>query len=160
MSHRVRPLAVADLPALEGLEQRCFDDPWTPAALAAALSHPHGLALALDQDGAPGHGSGLVGFALGVVVLDEGELHTIAVDPDHQGRGLGRQLLQAFLRACRDRGARRLFLEVRLHNTPALALYHSQGFRDLRRLADYYGPGQDGLALLLDLDRPAGETFS
>lgn len=160
MSHRVRPLAAGDLPALEGLEQRCFSDPWTPAALAAALSHPHGLALALEAGTPSGPASLPVGFALGVVVLDEGELHTIAVDPDHQGRGLGRQLLQAFIRACRDRGAKRLFLEVRLHNTPALALYYSQGFRDLRRLADYYGPGQDGLALLLDLDSPAGETFS
>ncbi|MCA9782031.1 MAG: ribosomal protein S18-alanine N-acetyltransferase [Calditrichaeota bacterium] len=144
-----RALSPADLPVLESLEALCFSDPWTPAALAAALGEHTGLALGL-----PGGRFGLQAFALGRVVLDDAELHSIAVDPEERGQGLGRRLLRVFCEQARARGARHLFLEVRSENAVALGLYRSEGFVRLRELPDYYGPGQHGLAFVLPLDRP------
>lgn len=62
------------------------------------------------------------------LVLDEVNIINIAVEPGHQGRGIGRQLLQGALADMRESGARRCLLDVRGSNTPARALYESEGF--------------------------------
>jgi len=56
------------------------------------------------------------------------DIRGLAVAPDHQGRGLGRALVQAALDAARERGARKVTLRVLAPNTAARALYESCGF--------------------------------
>jgi predicted GNAT superfamily acetyltransferase len=70
------------------------DDPAFTPRLLCALQHTGGSALgAFDENGR------LVGFAYGFVGLDRGTPYhysqTAAVDPDAQGRGVGRQLKRA-----------------------------------------------------------------
>ncbi len=83
-------------------------------------------------------GGQLCGFALYTVVVDEGSLNNIAVDPQCQGRGLGRQLLQHILGEMRAAGALRCLLELRASNAAALALYRSEGFSLDGKRPDYY----------------------
>ena len=75
------------------------------------------------------------GFALSRTVAGESELLTLAVDPAHQGQGLGRALLLQWLG---DITAQDAFLEVAADNTAALALYHSVGFAETGRRPGYY----------------------
>ena len=77
------------------------------------------------------------GFFLARGVLDEEELLLIAVDPDHRGKGLGARLLERFVAQARERGARRLFLEMRRGNSAA-ALYEAHGFRAVGVRPAYY----------------------
>ncbi len=58
-----------------------------------------------------------------------GEIYVIAVDPDHAGRGLGRQLTVAGLQSLSDRGQRVGMLFVDSDNTTAVRLYEKLGFR-------------------------------
>ncbi|MEV5176309.1 GNAT family N-acetyltransferase [Streptomyces flaveolus] len=51
-----------------------------------------------------------------------------AVADEARGRGVGRALIRAAVAEARRRGARRLTLRVLGHNTPARALYESEGF--------------------------------
>ncbi|MGA5040935.1 GNAT family N-acetyltransferase [Streptomyces capoamus] len=51
-----------------------------------------------------------------------------AVAEEARGRGVGRALIRAAVAEARRRGARRLTLRVLGHNTPARALYASEGF--------------------------------
>ncbi|ASN28289.1 GNAT family N-acetyltransferase [Streptomyces pluripotens] len=51
-----------------------------------------------------------------------------AVAEDARGQGIGRILIRAAVEEARGRGARRLTLRVLGHNTPARALYESEGF--------------------------------
>jgi len=74
------------------------------------------------------------GTAIGTVALKcEGEglyeLTKMAVDPAHQGRGVGRALMAGALGAFRDLQGEALFLESSRKLGPALALYESVGFR-------------------------------
>jgi mycothiol synthase len=75
----------------------------------------------------------IVGTACGVWRREYGErtgyLHMVAVDPQHQGRGLGRALTLAVLHRLRERGYRRAVLETDDWRLPALRLYLSLGFR-------------------------------
>jgi ribosomal protein S18 acetylase RimI-like enzyme len=52
----------------------------------------------------------------------------LAVNPAHQGQGLGRRLMEAAIAEARSRGARRLTLRVLGPNKRAQKLYESLGF--------------------------------
>ena len=94
----------------------------------------------------------VAGFAVFHRVMDEAELRNIAIDPAHQRKGMARALLEAGIRALHAAGARRLFLEVRGSNQPALALYASAGFQLLyTRRGYYHDPDDDAQVLALDI---------
>jgi len=56
------------------------------------------------------------------------QIQGLGVDPGHQGRGVGRVLLQAAADEARARGARKLSLRVLGRNTTARRLYERSGF--------------------------------
>ncbi|HJR73724.1 MAG TPA: GNAT family N-acetyltransferase [Luteimonas sp.] len=71
--------------------------------------------------------------AIGTVALKrEGEgvyeLTKMAVEPGHQGAGIGRALMVAVLKTYRELGGQELFLESSSKLAPALKLYESVGF--------------------------------
>lgn len=82
------------------------------------------------------------GFALFTIAADEAELLTIAVDPDHQRRGLARGLLKAAKDSLSEIGVTIIFLEVASDNRAAIELYQSLAFtvKGTRR-AYYKRPG-------------------
>lgn len=57
-----------------------------------------------------------------------GEIYVIAVDPDHHGEGLGRQLTLAGLDSIADRGVTTANLYVDADNESAVGLYDQLGF--------------------------------
>jgi ribosomal-protein-alanine N-acetyltransferase len=85
----------------------------------------------------------LMGYGLLSIAADEAHILNICVDPLCQSRGHGRHLLRALVKLARDHGAHRVFLEVRPSNTPAVALYHSEGFNEIGRRPRYY-PAREG----------------
>jgi ribosomal-protein-alanine N-acetyltransferase len=62
--------------------------------------------------------------------LDEGHITTIAVHPDHRGRGIGELLVIGLIDQAYELGAQQLTLEVRVSNTNAQRLYHKYGFAE------------------------------
>jgi ribosomal protein S18 acetylase RimI-like enzyme len=56
------------------------------------------------------------------------EINGLAVDPAHQGHGIGRLLVQEAKREAQRRGARKLSLRVLSQNVSARRLYESSGF--------------------------------
>jgi ribosomal protein S18 acetylase RimI-like enzyme len=62
-----------------------------------------------------------------------GQLGTFVV-PDWRGRGVGRALFDATLRFARAAAYRKLVIQVRASNAPALAFYRQAGFTDCGRL--------------------------
>ena len=56
-------------------------------------------------------------------------MQRLAVDPDHQGKGLGAALLLDGLDWLRRRGARHAIVNTQEANLNALALYERLGFR-------------------------------
>jgi ribosomal protein S18 acetylase RimI-like enzyme len=58
-----------------------------------------------------------------------GVVYDIVVDPDHQGRGVGRTLLEATLAELEARGAPRFVLSTAEKNGPAQRLFSRAGFR-------------------------------
>ena len=139
------PMAWWDIEQIAALEQVLFptDSPWTPAMFWAELAAGR-FYLVVRND--TGRVDGYAGLAVGP---DEAEVQTIGVRPDQQGRGIGRALLQELITAA---DGRRILLEVRTDNEPALALYRSSGFETIGRRRRYYQPsGADAFSM----SRPA-----
>ncbi len=145
---RLRPASLTDLDALVALEKASFSDPWTSSELGEALRWPEAVVLIAEADD-----GARLGYVLGRVVVDEGEVLSIAIVPARRREGFGRQLLQALLIEMRRRGAHAAWLEVRASNAGAQALYAAEGFVPAGLRRGYYRrPPEDALVYRLDLE--------
>jgi len=91
-------------------------------------------------------------------VVDELHLLNIATRADRRRAGIGRALMETMLAYGREKDARRVFLEVRRSNAPAIALYRKLGFEELGVRARYYPDGEDALEMVLHLRAEATQT--
>ncbi|MDX2257369.1 MAG: GNAT family N-acetyltransferase [Hyphomicrobiaceae bacterium] len=101
----------------------------------------------------------MVGFVVGRVAADEGEILTLGVMTELQRRGIGLMLVDGIARALTGAGATRLFLEVAADNPGAIALYRDRGFAEVGRRRGYYArpgrPAADALVLEKRLEQGA-----
>ncbi|QNQ89673.1 ribosomal protein S18-alanine N-acetyltransferase [Corynebacterium poyangense] len=150
MSWQLRELTQRDTPRLAELELELFpeEDPWPASAFAAEIGQPHTFYVGVCSEEEPHYLVGYAGLAvLGPPSEPECEVHTIGVDPEFQGHGLGRLLLSNIL-AVADSLAAPIFLEVRTDNYPAINLYESTGFEKLGIRKNYYRPsGADAFCM-------------
>ena len=142
-------LTRADAARCAELETRLFggDDPWPEEAFVRELAATHNRYVAARVDGS------LIGYAgiarLGRTPPFEYEIHTIGVDPEHQGRGIGRQMMTELLEFAGPDST--VYLEVRTDNGPAIALYSSLGFDRMGlRKRYYHGSGADAFTMRRD----------
>jgi [ribosomal protein S18]-alanine N-acetyltransferase len=123
-----------------------YGEAWTRSQCAGILPMT-GVNLMLARDGGQ-----VVGFSLYRTIADGAELLLIAVDPQSQHRGIGRQLLSRFVENARENGAQRIHLEVRDGNH-AVRIYEAAGFEQANRRRNYYrgrnGDQYDALTLVL-----------
>ncbi|MGH7550735.1 MAG: ribosomal protein S18-alanine N-acetyltransferase [Gemmatimonadota bacterium] len=149
---QIRPLEHADLTAVVPLEQGIYPSPWPPEHFARIMDLPGAIGrVAFLADGS------LAGYALGWVAGDEAELANLAVSVLHRRRGVGGRLLDAMREAARERGAGRMYLEVRVSNEAARSFYLGHGFAATGRRRDYYShPREDAVTMTVDL--AGGET--
>ncbi|GAB19708.1 putative ribosomal-protein-alanine acetyltransferase [Gordonia effusa NBRC 100432] len=147
---RIDALRLADVDRCAALEEQIFagDSPWPAAAFRAELNAPYNRYFAARESA----GGEVIGYA-GVSILgpegaQECEIHTIAVAPTHRGIGLGWALLAEML-AVADHLAAPVFLEVRVDNDAAIALYERNGFVTSGLRKGYYQPsGADAYTMI------------
>lgn len=78
---------------------------------------------------------------------EEGDIANVAVAPASRRRGLARQMLASLEKRAASLGVSRLFLEVRVSNAPAMALYLKCGYIGRYVRPRYYGDGEDALIM-------------
>ena len=126
-----RPMEFRDLPKVMVVEESAYEHPWTEGIFKSCLkvNYPAWLMI---LDGR------IVGHGLAMIQVGECHILNITVDPEYQGQGLGRRLLQHFLDIGIDQQAQTAFLEVRVSNEIALGLYESEGFHRIGLRKGYY----------------------
>ncbi len=135
-THLVRPMTEADLPRIHRIELASYEYPWTPGNFADSLRTGYSMWVR-EAEGE------VIGYYAMMAAAGEAHILNLTVAPMWRRHGLGRVLLEHCLaRAC-DHHADSIFLEVRLSNTAAIALYHSNGFVDLAVRRAYY-PARGG----------------
>jgi ribosomal-protein-alanine acetyltransferase len=152
MTYRLTPASPEDLPELIAWEATLFgSDAWSTELMAEEIAHP-GRYYLVARAGGVADIVGYAGVATDPRPGGDGDIQTIAVVPEHRGRGLGRHLVRALIERAQDQGVARVFLEVRADNDPAISLYLSEGFAEIDRRAAYYQPdGVDALVMMKEL---------
>jgi len=142
----LRPAIPDDIAGLVKIESDVTPFPWNTKQFADSLQSHRSYVLC--------KGNRLVGFLIFNQVLDEAELLNIAVKSSFQGEGLGACLLDYCLAEISS-SAVNLFLEVRVSNFPAIALYEGRGFRHVgERRAYYHGESGREDALIMRCELP------
>lgn len=136
------PMDRSHIGQIAALERECFSTPWSEAMLTEVLFDSQAsFIVAESEDG------GVLGYAGLQVVLDEGYIDNIAVEPNARRHGVADELLDVF---CRFGEANLAFLtlEVRASNAPAIALYRKHGFEEAGRRKNYYTkPTEDAVIM-------------
>ncbi len=149
----LRPMRLADLPAVLRLEEALFaPDTWTAAMYRDELAQPDTRYYLVAEDGVE-EGAGVVGYGGLIAYDDEAHIATLGVAAARQGEGLGALLLDALL-AEADRRSPVVLLEVRAGNEVAQGLYRRRGFAEVGRRRGYYQPsGADAVVMAREVPR-------
>lgn len=120
------------------IEKVAYDHPWTQGNFTDSLNA--GYQAQLLTAGTPTEAE-LLGYFVAMKGVDEVHLLNITVAPAHQRRGWARVMLDALAIWARGQGAQWLWLEVRVSNQRAKAIYQSYGFREVGLRRNYYPSG-------------------
>ncbi len=132
----VRTMNYSDLKQVLAVEKKAYPHPWTLGIFRDCLRVGyHAWVMTFENQ--------VIGY--GIVMLSSGEAHilNVCIDPDHQGKGLGRHLLRYLVRKSNLTDVDMILLEVRRSNANAHKLYQSEGFHELGVRKAYY-PAEGG----------------
>jgi GNAT superfamily N-acetyltransferase len=128
-SFTIQLLGPGDAGVLDCVSPDVFDNPLQAQRTAEFLRDPrHHIAVALD-------GGLVVGMATGVhyVHPDKGPelwVNEVGVAPSHEGRGIGRRLLQALFARAKELGCEEAWVLTEESNAPARRMYGAVGGKE------------------------------
>ncbi|MBK8814228.1 MAG: GNAT family N-acetyltransferase/peptidase C39 family protein [Methylococcaceae bacterium] len=138
----IRPAQLNDLEDLVALENASFNtDKLSRRSFKHWIGTDHRALLVAMFD------NNLVGYVL--IIYHPGtrlaRMYSLAVDLQHRGFGIAKQLIVAGEQAAHDDGRLYLRLEVSVDNHPAIKLYESLGYQKFGIYRDYYQDHKDAL---------------
>lgn len=134
---QVLPMSREWLDAVVALENQLYTHPWSLGNFADSINSGYQaqvLTLQLADDSPP-H---LIGYLIAMLGVDEVHLLNLAVQPIYQGQGFASAMLDGLNIWARQQGAARVWLEVRISNTRAQALYERLGYEHVSVRRSYY----------------------
>ena len=143
----LRGFRPSDVPTISGIVAEALHEHYDPTLYASlGAEWPDGFLIAVDADDVP------TGFLLGVSqVPGESRVLMFAVEREARGSGVGRRLMDEFLERSRQRGFRRVTLEVRVSNVGAIRFYTRYRYSVIDLLRGYYSDGENGYHMAREL---------
>ncbi len=144
------PVEEAWLPLMAEVEKTAYSHPWSLRLFQDSMRSGHWMrawVMTPDPQRDPPawvntptlpDGRWLLGYLVAMTGVEETHLLNITTVPSRRRCGHGRQMMQALIEWSRQQGAATLWLEVRVSNTPALALYEAMGFERVGLRKGYY----------------------
>jgi ribosomal-protein-alanine N-acetyltransferase len=135
------------LTSILSIEEQAHSHPWSKANILSAIASKRTTVMGAFFE------EQLAGYAVFDCVIDEASLQNLSVHPKFQRKGIGRQLVQSIFEEYPQ--TQHVFLEVRISNKPAIALYEAMEFAELGVRPNYYPSKNGGKedALLMALSR-------
>ena len=143
----IRGWKFEDILRISELEMECFPkEPWSYRMLADSFENENFVGILCEENGEIAAYAGVTGG------YDTADIDNIAVSERYRGCGMGGVLLEELVRAARERGAAKIFLEVRVSNAVAMSLYLKHGFKGVYARTRYYTDGEDCLVMARNID--------
>lgn len=119
-----------------------FSDGWTEEMLLSAFNAGrfNALAAKIDEEII-----GVITFSLSV---DSADVEDVVVLKSKRGQGVGSALIEEAVNKIQNAGVKKVFLEVRENNLPAIGAYKKFGFNQISVRKKYYSDGENALVML------------
>ena len=126
-----RDMTKDDIPAIMRLEVAGHAFPWTEGIFNDCIRVGYQCCVLIEDDAI---------IAYGVMSIAAGEAHVfnVCVQAERRSQGLGAMVIGYLMDKAREKNAESVFLEVRVSNEPAIALYEKLGFNQIGVRTDYY----------------------
>ena len=145
---KIRRMNVSDLSSVLAIEEKNYNFPWTQNIFLDCMRALNYRCWVCEE----GDGS-VIGYCIVSIAASEAHIMNLCVDPEAQGLGAGRKMLEHMIDKARH-AAEKIFLEVRPSNHRAIKLYKNLGFTEIGIRKNYYpalNGREDALMLALDL---------
>lgn len=117
---------------LSALDKLCVGaEGWSAESFRSETEKTDGFVLYIEENGA------VAALLCGYHAVGEGDITSVAVNPEYRRRGLALRLMERFEELLPD-DTESIFLEVRGSNSPALALYEKCGFSRIAVRRNFY----------------------
>jgi [ribosomal protein S18]-alanine N-acetyltransferase len=151
---RIRPIDSSHIGDLIRIAEDTNLNRWTAAHYVDELKNDQSIMLRLESEE-----NGTVGFIVGRIVpaadsdvAIDADIYNIGIEPGLKRRGFGQLLFDALVDVCREKLVRRIWLEVRETNFPAIRFYERNGFQSVTIRSDFYSnPRENGVVMRCDL---------
>lgn len=141
----IRKAESRDIHEIFEIEKRSFSVPWSEKYISEFMSREFNICFAAFS--APGNT--VAGYICICLLEDEAEIENVAVAEQLRGAGIASSLLEHIIQFTAEHGIKKLMLEVRESNIPALNLYKKFGFYEVGIRKNYYTNPKEN-ALLMD----------
>lgn len=136
----IRKAQLGDLPAILEMEHLCFaEDSFSSDQFIYLITKGKGAFYVAET-------SGKLAAYLSLSFNSRTRnlrIYSIAVHPDYRGLKLGQLLMDKTFEYATEHNVRKITLEVKVTNHPAIGLYRKNGFEATHIICKYYHDGSD-----------------
>ncbi|SFB21456.1 ribosomal-protein-alanine N-acetyltransferase [Acetitomaculum ruminis DSM 5522] len=147
MEFYVDRMTKEDIVYVAQIEKECFSTPWSMDALNDSLKRNDTVFFAARCDGK------VVGYCGAYISFEEADITNVAVLKDYRRKNIAMSILQVLFEYCRELGVTGIYLEVRISNEGAVALYEKAGFKNCGIRKNFYDkPREDAIIMRKEID--------
>lgn len=142
----IREMAFEDIGQAVLIEKECFSLPWSEKSFQDSIAREDTIFLVCEE------AEKITGYIGMYVSFNEANITNVAVLPSYRKSGYGNALVSAAKNEAKEKHVEKIFLEVRISNTPAIALYQKMGFENLGARKNFYDhPKEDAFIMSCEL---------
>lgn len=132
-----------DLSGMYAIEKSSFPCPWSYAAFAENFYQESSVYILAENS------SGIIGFGGMQIILDEAHIMNVAVTSNFRRMGAADKIIELMQSEAKKRGVAAMFLEVRMGNIAAQALYKKHGFSVMGVRKHYYSDNNEDAIIMI-----------
>lgn len=139
----ISEMTLTDFNSIKDILISDFDDFWNINTFAYELENENSYYLVAKVN------NEIVGFAGMKIVLDEADVMNVVTKKDKRNLGIGFCVLEKLIYIAKEKGIRKLTLEVNVNNLAAIHLYEKLGFKQVAVRSKYYDNVDDAVIMQL-----------
>ena len=137
----IRRVRIDDIITIVEIEKNSYPDPWSEKMFERELQLEFSNFFVAIED------REIAGYICLWTVSDEGHLTNITVKEKFRRKGLGSRLMKYIIDISYAMKIKKMFLEVRASNFPALSLYGKFGFKKIDVRKKYYSNSDNAVVM-------------
>lgn len=142
----IREMTFDDIDEVVSIEKENFSVPWNENGFFSFMIREGTVFLAAESEGR------IAGYGGMVTAADEGDITNVSVASDCRRQGIAEAIVERLIAEGMAMNLKKIFLEVRVSNSAAIALYDKCGFKPVGCRKNYYeDPIEDASVMLKEL---------